>query len=74
MPYNAPLLLVSHLAQSTSFYLTALQPLGYSYIDQDGDAVGFGKTNVKLYIRQKSSRQVPINLSTIGYLQDLKLI
>ncbi|KAF4545676.1 putative glyoxalase family protein [Lasiodiplodia theobromae] len=35
-------LTVSHLPTSCSFFLAALQPLGYKYIGQQGNQVGFG--------------------------------
>ncbi|OJD38080.1 glyoxalase family protein [Diplodia corticola] len=35
-------LTVSHLPTSCSFFLAALQPLGYRYIGQQGNQVGFG--------------------------------
>ena len=38
-------LTVSYLPQSTSFFLSALQPLNYAYRGQSGSTVGFGPIN-----------------------------
>jgi catechol 2,3-dioxygenase-like lactoylglutathione lyase family enzyme len=40
--FNLP---VSDLARSRSFYERVLEPLGYRFIGQDGEAVGFGAEN-----------------------------
>jgi hypothetical protein len=42
MPVSSVTLTVSHLPRSTSFYLAALQPLGYQYIGQWGSQIGLG--------------------------------
>ena len=38
-------LTVSHLPTSTSFFLAALQPLGYAYRGRSGQTIGFGPEN-----------------------------
>ncbi|EKG10632.1 hypothetical protein MPH_12264 [Macrophomina phaseolina MS6] len=45
MPVSHIGLTVSHLPTSCSFFLAALQPLGYRYIGQQGNQVGFGINN-----------------------------
>ena len=40
-------LTVSHLPSSTSFFLAALQPLGYAYRGRSGQTIGFGPENSK---------------------------
>ena len=40
-------LTVSHLPTSTSFFLAALQPLGYAYRGRSGQTIGFGPENSK---------------------------
>ncbi|GME35546.1 hypothetical protein GTA08_BOTSDO06683 [Neofusicoccum parvum] len=42
MPVSHIGLTVSHLPTSCSFFLATLQPLGYRYIGQQGNQVGFG--------------------------------
>jgi hypothetical protein len=53
MPASAAVLTVSHLSSATSFYLSALQPLGYRYVGQWGSQIGLGIDNeVDLYLTQ----------------------
>jgi hypothetical protein len=53
MPVTAAGLTVSHLPSSTSFYLAALQPLGYRYLGQWGAQIGLGVDDeVDLYLTQ----------------------
>jgi hypothetical protein len=53
MPVSAAGLTVSHLPSATSFYLSALQPLGYRYVGQWGSQIGLGVDNeVDLYLTQ----------------------
>jgi hypothetical protein len=42
MPVSSITLTVAHLPSSTSFYLAALQPLGYEYIGKWGNQIGLG--------------------------------
>jgi len=42
MPVSHIGLTVTHLPTSCSFFLAALQPLGYKYIGQQGNQIGFG--------------------------------
>ena len=42
MPVSHIGLTVSHLPSSCSFFLSALQPLGYRFIGQQGNQIGLG--------------------------------
>ncbi len=42
MPVSHIGLTVTHLPTSTSFYLSALAPLGYKFIAEHGTQIGFG--------------------------------
>jgi len=46
-------LTVSHIPSATSFYLEALQPLGYRYIGQSGDSIGLGVTEADFFLTQE---------------------
>ena len=46
-------LTVSHISSSTSFYLAALQPLGYHYVGQQGDSIGIGIKDAELFLTQQ---------------------
>ena len=46
-------LTVSHIPSATSFYLQALQPLGYHYIGQSGDSIGLGVHEADLFLTQE---------------------
>lgn len=50
MPFSHIGLTVSHLPQSCSFFLSALQPLGYRYIATQGDQVGFGIDDADFFL------------------------
>ena len=63
MPLSHISLTVSHLPTSCSFFLTALQPLGYHYIGQRENSVGFGIDEPEFFIVQE----------TPGYTSDLIL-
>ncbi len=55
MPLVDVSLPVSHLPQSTSFFLSALQPLGYRYLGQRGGTqqIGFGVDEPDFYLYQE---------------------
>ena len=52
MPVSHICLTVSHLPTSCSFYLAALSPLGYNYIGQQDNQVGFGIVQADFFISQ----------------------
>nr|POE48738.1 hypothetical protein CFP56_38834 [Quercus suber] len=52
MPVSHLGLTVSHIPSATSFYLSALHPLGYHYIGQRGDSIGLGVADADLYLTQ----------------------
>ncbi|KAI9801688.1 MAG: hypothetical protein M1833_002370 [Piccolia ochrophora] len=54
MPVSHIGLTVSHLPQSTSFFLTALQPLGYKFLGQKGNQIGFGVYEPDFFICQET--------------------
>ncbi|KAF2827649.1 hypothetical protein CC86DRAFT_349312 [Ophiobolus disseminans] len=54
MPVSHIGLTVSHLPTSTSFFLSALQPLGYRYIGQSGHQVGFGIRDADFFLCQET--------------------
>ncbi|KAI9868366.1 MAG: hypothetical protein M1813_005809 [Trichoglossum hirsutum] len=54
MPVSHIGLTVSHLPTSCSFFLEALQPLGYKYLGQDGGQIGFGIRDPDFFICQES--------------------
>lgn len=54
MPVSHIGLTVSHLPTSTSFFLAALQPLGYRYIGQSGDQVGLGIQDADFFLCQET--------------------
>lgn len=58
MPVSHIGLTVSHLPTSTSFFLAALQPLGYRYIGQSGDQVGFGIQDADFFLCQETPGSV----------------
>ncbi|USP73170.1 hypothetical protein yc1106_00444 [Curvularia clavata] len=47
-------LTVSHLPTSTSFFLSALQPLGYRYIGESGHQIGLGIHNADFFLCQET--------------------
>lgn len=51
-------LTVSRIADATSFYLSALQPLGYRYVGQQGDAVGLGVNDADFFLCQTKNGYV----------------
>lgn len=52
MPVSHIALTVSHIPSATSFYLSALQPLGYRYIGEQGDSIGLGVEDADLFLCQ----------------------
>lgn len=58
MPVSHLGLSVSHIPSATSFYLAALQPLGYHYIGQQRDAIGLGVTDADFFLCQEQSGYV----------------
>ncbi|MCJ1254004.1 hypothetical protein MMC24_001818 [Lignoscripta atroalba] len=54
MPVSHIGLVVSHLPTSCSFFLAALSPLGYRYIGQQDNQIGFGIHNADFFICQES--------------------
>ncbi|KAF2857805.1 hypothetical protein K470DRAFT_266552 [Piedraia hortae CBS 480.64] len=52
MPLSHLGIVVSHIPTATSFYLAALQPLGYHYIGQSGQAVGLGVDKADFFLHQ----------------------
>ncbi|KAL9037721.1 MAG: hypothetical protein Q9214_005572 [Letrouitia sp. 1 TL-2023] len=55
MPVSHVGLTVSHLPTSCSFFLTALSPLGYRYIGQEGNQIGFGVEKPEFFISQETT-------------------
>jgi catechol 2,3-dioxygenase-like lactoylglutathione lyase family enzyme len=47
-------LTVSHLPTSCSFFLSALQPLGYRFIGQWGNQVGLGAGEADFFLTQET--------------------
>ncbi|KAH5410099.1 hypothetical protein HBI46_166260 [Parastagonospora nodorum] len=54
MPVSHIGLTVSHLPTSSSFFLSALQPLGYRYIGQSGHQIGFGIQDADFFLCQET--------------------
>ncbi|KAK6005646.1 hypothetical protein QM012_007288 [Aureobasidium pullulans] len=50
MPVSHVGLTVSHVPSACSFFLSALQPLGYKYIGNQGDSVGFGTDDADFFL------------------------
>ncbi|KAK6443636.1 hypothetical protein LTR95_000463 [Oleoguttula sp. CCFEE 5521] len=50
MPVSHLGLTVSHIPSSTSFYLAALQPLGYRFLGTQGNTVGLGVRDADLFL------------------------
>ncbi|KAK3706808.1 hypothetical protein LTR37_012487 [Vermiconidia calcicola] len=55
MPVSHLGLTVSHIPSATSFYLAALQPLGYHYIGQQGNSIGLGIIDADFFLCQERS-------------------
>ncbi|KAI5237539.1 hypothetical protein E4T43_08042 [Aureobasidium subglaciale] len=50
MPVSHVGLTVSHIPSACSFFLSALQPLGYKYIGKQGDSIGFGTDDADFFL------------------------
>ncbi|KAH0385950.1 hypothetical protein KCU92_g3077, partial [Aureobasidium melanogenum] len=50
MPVSHVGLTVSHVPSACSFFLSALQPLGYRYVGNQGDSVGFGTDDADFFL------------------------
>jgi hypothetical protein len=50
MPVSHVGLTVSHVPSACSFFLSALQPLGYKYVGKQGDSVGFGTDDPDFFL------------------------
>ena len=53
MPLSHVRLTVTHLPSSCSFFLSALQPLGYRYVGQQGDLIGLGVDDADFFLSQE---------------------
>ncbi|KAF2800778.1 hypothetical protein K505DRAFT_369956 [Melanomma pulvis-pyrius CBS 109.77] len=54
MPVSHIGLTVSHLPTSCSFFLSALQPLGYRFIGEQGNQIGLGITDADFFLCQET--------------------
>ncbi|OCK84916.1 hypothetical protein K432DRAFT_319421 [Lepidopterella palustris CBS 459.81] len=54
MPVSHIGLTVSHLPTSCSFFLSALQPLGYRFIGQQGNQIGLGINDADFFLCQET--------------------
>ncbi|MCJ1387972.1 hypothetical protein MMC18_000815 [Xylographa bjoerkii] len=59
MPVSHISLTVSHLPSSCTFFLAALSPLGYRYIGQEDNKIGFGIDQADFFICQQSPGMPP---------------
>ncbi|MCJ1382063.1 hypothetical protein MMC17_005175 [Xylographa soralifera] len=59
MPVSHISLTVSHLPSSCTFFLAALSPLGYRYIGQEDNKIGFGLDQADFFICQQSQGTPP---------------
>ncbi|KAI4833570.1 hypothetical protein E4T44_09332, partial [Aureobasidium sp. EXF-8845] len=50
MPVSHVGLTVSHVPSACSFFLSVLQPLGYRYVGNQGDSVGFGTEDADFFL------------------------
>ncbi|KAI4742598.1 hypothetical protein E4T50_06992 [Aureobasidium sp. EXF-12298] len=50
MPVSHVGLTVSHVPSACSFFLSALQPLGYKYVGNQADSVGFGTDDADFFL------------------------
>ena len=60
MPVSHIGLTVYEIPKSVSFYLAALQPLGYRYIGQQGDSIGLGITDADFFLTQEQNGYVDL--------------
>ena len=61
---------VKDLGRSRRFYEQALEPLGYRFLMQDGDAVGFGIQNWNFGLTQTEISFPPMHLAFIAESQE----
>ncbi|KAK4497191.1 hypothetical protein PRZ48_011641 [Zasmidium cellare] len=73
MPMSHLGLTVSHIPSATSFYLSALQPLGYRFIGHQGDSIGLGIDSADFFLTQApiGTRPSPNHLA---FLAESRLI
>ncbi|EME40125.1 hypothetical protein DOTSEDRAFT_74833 [Dothistroma septosporum NZE10] len=59
---------VTHIPSATSFYLAALQPLGYQFIGHQGDSIGLGIDSADFFITQApiGTRPAPTHLAFLA--------
>jgi hypothetical protein len=62
MPVSHLGLTVSHIPSATSFYLAALQPLGYRFIGHQGRSIGLGVDSADFFLTQSPIGSVIISL------------
>ncbi|KAK5172870.1 uncharacterized protein LTR77_002990 [Saxophila tyrrhenica] len=62
---------VSDKPSSTSFYLAALQPLGYRFIGRQGDSIGLGIEDADLFLTQaeKGTKVSPTHIAFTAHSQ-----
>lgn len=53
MPVSHLALNVSNISEAASFYLSALQPLGYRYIGEQGNSIGLGEKDADFFLCQQ---------------------
>lgn len=58
MPVSHLGLTVSHIPSATSFYLAALQPLGYRFIGHQGNSIGLGVISADFFLTQSPTGYV----------------
>ena len=68
MPVSHLGLSVSNISSATSFYLSALQPLGYRYIGHQGDSIGLGINDADFFLCQTKNGYAFHNI--LGYNND----
>ncbi|KAK7543543.1 hypothetical protein IWX46DRAFT_152602 [Phyllosticta citricarpa] len=69
MPVSHIGLTVSHLPTSCSFFLAALQPLGYRYLGQQGNQIGLGINNeADFFICQETPGSIKAGAAHIAFL------
>ncbi|KAF2166225.1 hypothetical protein M409DRAFT_66713 [Zasmidium cellare ATCC 36951] len=73
MPMSHFGLTVSHIPSATSFYLSALQPLGYRFIGHQGDSIGLGIDSADFFLTQAPIGTRP-SPNHIAFLAESRLI
>ena len=56
MPVSHLGLSVSHIPSAISFYLAALEPIGYRYIGNQGETIGLGVESADFFLSQAPNR------------------